>query len=44
MKLTSQLMKLDMTISAFSRKDDKLVVTALGGKEGSLLRGKAKGG
>jgi len=36
MKLTSQLMKLDMTISAFSRKDDKLVVTALGGKEGSL--------
>jgi hypothetical protein len=29
-------MKLDMTISAFSRKDDKLVVTALGGKEGSL--------
>lgn len=29
-------MKLDMTISSFSRKDDKLVVIALGGKEGTL--------
>ena len=36
MKLTSQLMKLDMTIDSFSRKEDKLVVTALGGKEGTL--------
>ena len=29
-------MKLDMTIDSFSRKEDKLVVIALGGKEGSL--------
>jgi hypothetical protein len=36
MKLTSQLMKLDLIISAFSRKGDKLVITALGGKEGTL--------
>ncbi|MBW1824524.1 MAG: hypothetical protein JRI87_08150, partial [Deltaproteobacteria bacterium] len=36
MKLTSQLMKLDLIISAFSRKEDKLVITALGGKEGTL--------